>query len=280
MKIDRIRSVCKKALVPITIMVIPHEDFKPLSLRIPLFGVVLFFLVLAIGAVQTYKLAVNGMEYPFLIEKVAFYTQKFSEWNSTVAALRESESEFRRIFSFKSKEKVLDRVNASNAGDVDIENLMDDIHEAVERVDEIKDYLRVQKDRYLATPKEYPVEGKITSLYGMRDDPITGKPEFHPGVDISAEPGAPVRATADGVVSYSGWTQESGYLIVIEHGCGFSTVCAHNKSNTVRRGQRVRRGEFIGYVGSTGRSSGPHVHYEVWEKGSRINPKKFLQGRS
>ena len=72
----------------------------------------------------------------------------------------------------------------------------------------------------------------------------------------------------------------SGYLVVIEHGCGFTTVYAHNKSNQVKVGQRVKRGEIIGYIGSTGKSTGPHVHYEVWEKGKRINPNKFLQGRS
>jgi murein DD-endopeptidase MepM/ murein hydrolase activator NlpD len=99
-------------------------------------------------------------------------------------------------------------------------------------------------------------------------------------VDISASPGTAIWATADGVVSHSGWTQYSGYLVAIEHGCGFSTIYAHNKKNAVKVGQRVKRGDIIGYVGSSGKSTGPHVHYEVWEKGKSVNPHKFLQGRS
>src|SRR4030042_1389936 len=280
MKMDRIRFLFKKALTPITIMVIPHKDLKALNLKVPFVGILLSLLVLTVGAFQTYRLVVNGLKYPFLMHKVDFYTQKFSEWNCTVTALKETERDFRKIFSFKTKDKVLDTIDTSYSGDIDIENLMGEIQKTVERVDEIKDYLRIQKDLYMATPKGYPVEGKISSPYGKRNNPISGKPGFHFGVDLSAAPGTPIRATADGVVSYSGWTQSSGYVVLIEHGCGFSTAYAHNRSNAVKVGQRMKRGEIVGYIGSTGKSTGPHVHYEVWEKGKRINPSKFLQGRS
>ena len=280
MTIDRICYLFKKTLTPITIMVIPHENLKSLNFKIPLFGILLSLLVLGVGAVQTTRLVVNGLRYPSLTKRVDFYTQKFSEWNSTATALKQTEKDFRRIFSFKSKDNVLDTFDTSYSGDIDIENLMGELQKTVERVDEIKDYLRIQKDLYLATPKGYPVDGSISSPYGERNSPFTEERTFHSGVDISATPGTPIRATADGVVSYSGWTQYSGHLVVIEHGCGFSTAYAHNKSNPVKMGQKVRRGDIIGYVGSSGRSTGPHVHYEVWEKGKRINPNKLLQGRS
>jgi murein DD-endopeptidase MepM/ murein hydrolase activator NlpD len=280
MKMGRIYFLFKKALTPITIMVVPHENLKSLNLKIPLFGILLFLLVLAVGAVHTYRLVMKGLRYPSLMEKVDFYTQKFSEWNSTLTALKQTEREFRRIFSFKSKDNVLDTVETSYSGDIDIQNLMGEIQKTVGEVDEIKDYLRIQKDIYLATPKGYPVGGNISSSYGKRDSPFSGKWTFHSGVDISASSGTPIRATADGVVSYSGWTQDSGYLVVVEHGCGFSTAYAHNKSNLFKIGQKVKRGDIIGYVGSTGRSTGPHVHYEIWENGKRINPNKFLQERS
>jgi len=276
---DRIYFLFKKVLTPITIMVIPHENLKPLNLRIPLFGILLAFLISGLGAVQTYRLIANGLQYSFLMEKVDFYTQQFSEWNSTMASLKETERDFRRIFSFKSKDKVLETIDTSYSGDIDIQTLKGEIEKTIESVAEIKDYLRIQKDLYLATPKGYPVEGRISSPYGTRDSPFSGKAAFHSGVDISATPGTPVRATADGVVSYSGWTRDSGYLVVIEHGCGFSTAYAHNKSNAVKTGQKVRRGEVVGSVGSTGKSTGPHVHYEIWEKGKRVNPNRFRQGR-
>jgi murein DD-endopeptidase MepM/ murein hydrolase activator NlpD len=280
MKMDRIRFLFRKALTPITIMVIPHENLKSLNLKVPFVGILLSLLVLTVGAIQSYRLVVNGLKYPFLIHKVDFYTHQFSEWNSTVTALKETERDFRKIFSFKSKDKILDTIDTSYSGDIDIENLMGEIQKTVGRVDEIKDYLRIQKDVYMATPKGYPVEGNISSPYGRRDNPISGERSFHSGVDISATSGIPVRATADGVVSYSGWTQSGGNVVLIEHGCGFSTAYAHNRSNAVKVGQRMKRGEIVGYVGSTGKSTGPHVHYEVWEKGKRINPSKFLQGRS
>ena len=277
---DRIRYLLRKALTPITIMVIPHENLKPLNLKVPFFGILLTLLFLTVGVLQTYRLVVNGLKYPFVMERVDFYTQKFSEWNSTVTALKETERDFRSIFSLKHKDKILDTMNTSYSGDVDIENLMGEIQKASERVDEIKNYLRIQKDLYLATPKGFPVEGDISSPYGRRKNPFGGERTFHSGVDISGPPGTPIRATADGVVSYSGWTQYSGYVVLIEHGCGFSTAYAHNRSNTVKVGQRVKRGEIIGYIGSTGKSTGPHVHYGVWEKGKSVNPSKFLQGRS
>ncbi len=277
---DRIRFLFKKALTPITIMVIPHENLKPLNLKVPFVGLLLAVLVLAVGVIQTYALIINGLKYPFLTQKVNFYAQKFSEWNGTVTALKETERDFRKIFSFKDKNKVLDTIETSYSGDMDIENLMGEIQKTVDRVDEIKDYLRLQKDIYMATPKGYPVEGHVSSSYGKRDNPFSGQEAFHSGVDISATPGMPVRTTADGVVSYSGWAQSSGNLVLVEHGCGFSTAYAHNRSNLVKVGQRVRRGETVGYVGSSGKSTGPHVHYEVWERGKRINPNKFLQERS
>jgi len=185
---DRIRFLLKKAFTPITIMVIPHENLKSLNLKVPFIGILLFLLVLIVGAFQTYTLILNGLKYPFLIQKVNFYTQKFSEWNATVTALKETERDFRKIFSSKSKDKVLDTIETSYSGDIDIENLMGEIQKTAERVDEIKDYLRIQKDLYMATPKGYPVEGNISSPYGNRDNPISRERTFHSGVDISATP--------------------------------------------------------------------------------------------
>jgi len=94
------------------------------------------------------------------------------------------------------------------------------------------------------------------------------------------ESGTPVRATADGVVNFAGWSGDSGNLVGLEHGFGYSTFYAHNKAIAVRVGQRVERGEIIAYVGSTGSSTGPHCHYEIWKDGRHINPAPFLDGRS
>jgi len=101
---------------------------------------------------------------------------------------------------------------------------------------------------------------------------------MHTGMDISVPPGTPVKATADGVVSFAGWTEGSGVVVVVEHGHGFRTAYAHNGKATVRVGQRVVRGERIALSGSTGLSTGPHVHYEVWKNGRHVDPAGFLPG--
>ena len=275
---NRINFLCRKALTPVTIMVIPHENLKSLNIKIPSIGIFSALLLSVIGAFYIFSLAANGLEYPALVEKVHFYGKHFSQWSSTVSALKEVDEDFRRLFSLKSKEKILETIDTSYSGSIDIQNLMLDLQKSIETVDEIKDFLRSQKDIYLATPKGYPINGNVTSLYGKRENPFSKIAGYHSGIDISASPGTPIRATADGAVSHAGWTLNNGYLVILEHGFGFSTIYAHNQKNAVKKGQIVKRGNIIGYVGSTGKSTGPHVHYEIWEKGRNVNPKKYLQG--
>jgi len=277
---NTIGRLFKRALTPVTIMVIPHGNLKPLNLRIPAIGILVGLLLLAVGAIQIYGVVMDGLKYPFLLGQVEYYGQQFAQWKSTLTALHEVEGDFRRIFSLNSKDEVLETVDTSYAGSIDLQQLMQELQKAAERVDGIKDYLRIQKDLYLATPKGCPVEGSISSPYGKRENPITENAGFHSGIDISASPGAPILATAEGVVSHSGWTPHSGNVVVLEHGCGFSTIYAHNKKNAVKLGQKVKRGEVIGYVGSTGNSTGPHVHYEVWKDGKHVNPQHYFKGRS
>nr|PZN37257.1 MAG: hypothetical protein DIU70_12990 [Bacillota bacterium] len=127
---------------------------------------------------------------------------------------------------------------------------------------------------YLAhRPRGLPVPGEITSDYGWRRSPISGRRHWHGGIDIAANYGDPVRATADGVVVFAGWLQGGyGWTVKIDHGYGFQTLYAHNQRLLVRVGDRVRRGDVIARVGSSGASTGPHVHYEVHLWGQRVNP--------
>ena len=117
----------------------------------------------------------------------------------------------------------------------------------------------------------------ITSPFGEREAPLGGGTQFHTGIDISVPVGTAVRATGDGVISFSGWNAGSGNLVVVEHGAGYSTFYAHNSSVAVKTGQLIKRGDIIAYSGSTGNSTGPHVHYEVWQQGRAVNPKGFLE---
>ncbi len=129
-------------------------------------------------------------------------------------------------------------------------------------------------------PSIWPVKGHLSSGYGTRQDPFHGKGTFHPGIDISAPRGTPVVATADGFVTYASWERGLGHCVKIQHGRqGYRTIYGHLKEYFVRKGQFVTRGEVIGRVGSSGRTTGNHVHYEVHHNRLRMNPAKFLRSR-
>ncbi len=278
------RVLLKKAFTSVTIMVIPHDSLTAINLKLPLAGLVVSILLAVIGGGYVFGLAVSGLKYKAqhgaMTEEVKFYSGQFYQWASTVENLKSAENRFRRLFSLKSKEEVLEKADPVSVGSLEIPNLIADLRKTIGTVDEIKNYLRVQKDIYVATPKGYPASGEITSHYGRREDPFSGETVLHTGVDISSHLKTPIRATADGVVSHSGWIENSGHVVILEHGCGFSTVYAHNTSNAVKVGQRVKRGDIIGYVGSTGKSTGPHVHYEVWKDGKTVDAEKYLTVRS
>jgi murein DD-endopeptidase MepM/ murein hydrolase activator NlpD len=130
-----------------------------------------------------------------------------------------------------------------------------------------------------ATPSIWPAMGWLTSGFGSRADPFTGRPASHPGLDISGNTGDPVYATADGRVATAGRTGDYGNLVVLEHAFGLTTRYGHLSRIGVAPGAQVKRGDVIGYVGSTGRSTSSHLHYEVWANGRPVNPLKLLVGR-
>ena len=128
-----------------------------------------------------------------------------------------------------------------------------------------------------ATPSREPIANSyITSSYGGRSDPIRGGRQFHKGIDFEANTGDPVLSVADGVVSFAGVRSGYGNVIEVDHGNGYVTRYAHNSRLTARVGDLVRSGQQIAKAGSTGRSTGAHVHFEVWENGRAVNPRKFL----
>jgi murein DD-endopeptidase MepM/ murein hydrolase activator NlpD len=280
LNIHTIKRLFKKAFTPITIMLVPHSKTRPLNLKVPFIGIFTSIILWCFGTVYIFSIAVDTFEYYKMKEKLNYYSQQFLELNATISALKKAENEFRRLFSLGSKEKVLENIDTSDNGSIDMENIKQQIKETIETVGEIKDYLHIQRDIYIATPKGFPVRGNISSNYGRREHPGSGENEFHSGIDISTNPGNPVRATADGIVSFSGWSGGSGNLVGLEHGHGFSTFYAHNRINAVKVGQKVHRGDVISYVGSTGNSTGPHVHYEIWKDGRHVNPQKYIEGKS
>lgn len=134
-----------------------------------------------------------------------------------------------------------------------------------------------ERQAYLnAKPSIWPLQGKVTSRYGYRKSPFTGRSSFHDGIDIAAPIGTPIRAAASGVVTYAGWRAGYGQTVMLEHGYGFRTLYGHNSRLAVKKGARVEKGDIIAYVGNTGQSTGPHLHYEVYVNGKRQNPANYL----
>jgi hypothetical protein len=127
-------------------------------------------------------------------------------------------------------------------------------------------------------PEGRPVSsGWMSSVYGYRTDPFSGRRDFHPGVDFAGKAGSDVLAVASGVVTWSGKRYNYGHMIEIDHGNGLVTRYGHNQENLVEVGEKVKKGQVIAKMGSSGRSTGPHVHLEVLQDGRKVNPLKYVR---
>ena len=159
----------------------------------------------------------------------------------------------------------------------------DDLDKMSLRSRQINKDLSVLEQKFVAqsqllssTPSIAPVHGILTDGFGGRSDPFTGEPGTHNAIDISSAVGQAVRSPADGIVVKAEWANGYGNVIYLSHGFGFSTRYGHLSSFAVRPGQRIKRGDIVGYVGSTGRSTGPHLHYEVRLNNVPVNPLEYI----
>ncbi len=250
-------------------------------------SVFLMFLTFMSGL--SFKLIVSNRNYSSLIAKLS----------SELEALKKENSQLKeKVFALeKEKEKILEGAVAElKEKSSIIEKILSEI--GLKNKDKNspsgkggpflpapfdKNYKRLlERTEYLIKnikqiPLGYPVYGRITSGFGMRIDPFNGKWAFHSGVDIKGRIGLPIRATADGIVKSIGYNRGYGKYVIIYHGRGFSTLYAHLYKIKVKRWQRVKRGDIIGLMGNTGRSTGPHLHYEVRVGNRPVNPLKFMK---
>jgi len=144
------------------------------------------------------------------------------------------------------------------------------------RLEVVEKKLSLQADRLALTPTLAPSVGILTGGFGMRNDPFTGQREFHTGIDISTPTGNRVCAPANGTVVRVGWDKGYGRIVQVSHGYGVTTLFGHLATTRVTEGQRVRRGDLLALVGSTGRSTGPHLHYEIHLEGKPVNPLEYV----
>jgi len=158
-----------------------------------------------------------------------------------------------------------------------MDRLLEDAAARERSLAELQEFLRAQRSIAAVTPTGWPVTGWVTSEFGLRSNPFGSRREFHTGIDIATKLGAPIQAPADGIVADVEKRPDLGLLIKIEHGRGISTLYAHLFRSAVSKGQVVKRGEVIGYVGNSGRSTGAHLHYAVNLNGVYVNPRKYLR---
>lgn len=141
-----------------------------------------------------------------------------------------------------------------------------------------KDMLSNIEKKISSMPLGRPHAGKITSRFGYRVNPFTRRGrELHSGIDIKGRIGEPIRVTADGVVTFSGYEGNYGYVVKVKHQNGYETRYAHLVRTQVKRGQRLEAGSVVGLLGNTGRSTGPHLHYEILKNNKKVNPEKYLE---
>jgi murein DD-endopeptidase MepM/ murein hydrolase activator NlpD len=140
----------------------------------------------------------------------------------------------------------------------------------------LMEYFQDQQTLLASTPSIWPVRGWVTSGFGRRKSPFTGKRTMHSGIDIATKSGTPIIAPADGIVSFSGTKGAFGKVLVVDHGNGYTTFYGHCKKLQKKVGDRIKRGDVIATVGNTGKSTGSHLHYEVRVSGVATNPTKFI----
>lgn len=189
--------------------------------------------------------------------------------------LNDGEFDFERAPGMGGNENVSD----APAGDLlkDLNELQAQFDASGRQLSVLESMLYNQQLERQSVPSQRPSNGYITSGFGTRSDPFSGGRAHHLGIDFDANTGDPVRSAAGGVVSYAGIKTGYGNVVEIDHGNGYSTLYGHNSRLLVRVGDLVRSGQQIAKAGSTGRSTGPHVHFEVHQNGRPVNPRPFLE---
>lgn len=290
-----------------TLMLVPHRGNKVYRLQFPIRMIKACAAVIGAAAVFA---AVGAFHYQFTVQKAQSELDELNKLrtvNSAQAAqltqlakntavlqeemnkLNQLDAEVRRLLNKEeqpgvSRSGVL-RPSVPHNGEggpivkpqaAELNNLVQGLLASVrnrgESLESLRNELKERNARVAATPSIWPADGTVTSRFGWR----WGGSDWHPGIDIAADTGTPIMAAADGVVISSGWNGGYGRQVMIDHGNGVVTLYGHNSENVVSQGQKVKKGQLIAYMGSTGFSTGPHVHYEVRVNGTAVNPASFL----
>jgi murein DD-endopeptidase MepM/ murein hydrolase activator NlpD len=290
----------------VTLMLVPHDSGRTYCFRmsrgILVTIVLLWFSALGVASfVMTrhadYELTKRANVQ--LTEKNAYFAQKLAKASEAFQRVAKMEEELRAMLKMKSRKALLEFEGEGGPTTADQAVLMralstrpaltqGEFDESLgylnqtarahlDNYSEIKSYVVQQRSLMASRPTSWPVRGWITSRFGFRVSPFYEGTLFHQGIDIANEEGTSTKAPADGVVIFNGWLGSYGRLIVLDHGYGYSTRFGHLDRSLVNVGQRVKRGQVMGFLGSTGRSTAPHLHFEIRLNGVPVNPFKYLK---
>lgn len=295
----------KNAAKPVSVFIIPHNGMPSLRFNLP----VIF--LLAFGAVWTgvtvwagyiagrhFDYYVTKADNKILRTKMAYVSEQVEQGMAYLEMTKRTDNQLRKVLGMDSasleKEEGMGgpkdsdladfrRLLSAKASEIketslnkSIRKMQDESRKRLSSYTEITFYITDRHNSARATPSIWPAEGRITSPFGYRIAPMETASDYHTGVDIANEAGTPIRAAADGVVRHSGWANGYGMCAVIDHGFGYSTLYGHMTEVLAKEGAVVKRGQVIGRMGSTGTSTGNHLHYEVWTGGVPRDPMKFM----
>lgn len=310
---NRLRTLFKQLGRHVTVLIIPHTDL-PLwrarfSLHFLLFAAVLWTgaTVLAgfiIGSHGDYM--ITKADNQVMRAKMLYLASEVERSRSVLEMARATDRQMRVLLGMRDKKAIVeadDAVGGPGAADRlnlpqllggnparapqpeirrSLEALRVESQKRVASFQEIAWHITNERSLFRATPNLWPTAGRLTSYYGYRASPVVrsgdaDNDEFHAGVDIANDADTPIFATADGTVRHAGWAGGYGRMVLIDHGWGYSTIYGHTSKVLVKQGERVQRGRLIAYMGTTGRSTGNHLHYEILRHGKPVNPVAYLK---
>ncbi len=295
----------------LTVMLIPHSESKPIRLNFS----VAFLVFLAAGwtgmTIWSGFIASRHVDYwraktneSVLSAKMWYFTQEMNQSREYLDRVKETEIALQNLMQMKTRKAIVESDKAMGGPTPmdrtallgmltgsrpslrveDMQSQLADVRQTRDAVisnySQISDYIKDQRELFHSTPMGWPVSGRVTSGYGQRRDPFEqAEGEFHHGIDIANSLGTPVKVTADGIVRIASWQGGYGRLVVVDHPRGFRTYYGHNSKLLVKPGDHVKRGQVISLMGTSGHSTGYHLHYEFWQNGSVVNPMKFVKAQ-
>ena len=283
-----------------SIILIPGDDgqVKKLQLRSGYLRFVISccFVVLGLLAFFAYGFYTNGVDRSELQRLRVATSQQRQTLKHLVADLDDARQQMSLLSTAEARVRQLAKlepipeeipVAIGGLSESDPTAVVDDIQRQINQLqieielrrqgqEVVRNLLNDQVSLSRASPKGWPTKGWLTSYFGMRKSPFTGRRVMHEGLDIAANTGTPIVATADGVVARVKYSPSYGKMLIIDHGYGYRTVFGHTSKILVKAGQHIKRGDVVAKVGNTGQSTGPHLHYELRLNGVPIDPRKTL----